>query len=94
MHLAFHVVIRHGRDMRMTRIHNGEDEAAARARYQAAVNQAVGKVGTRVQLRDRFGRVIADYLSTTYADDTTKPDQRQTERRTEPRRTPDRRTKR
>lgn len=92
---AFHVVIRAGRDVRMSVVHNSTDEAAARAAYQVHVNKATGwQPGARVELRDRLGLVLASYLSTARDDDT--PDRRrQTDRRDGPRPQPgDRRTRR
>lgn len=91
---AFHVVIRSGRDVRMTTVHNSTDEAEARAAYQVHVNQATAwPAGGKVELRDRVGRVLAAYLSTARETDT--PDRRrQTDRRDGPRPQPDRRTRR
>jgi hypothetical protein len=72
---AFHVVIRSGRDVRMTTVHNSTDEAEARAAYQVHVNQATAwPAGGKVELRDRVGRVMAAYLSTARETDT--PDRR------------------
>lgn len=78
--LAFHVVIRAGRDVRMVTVHNSADEAEARAAYQAHVNRATGwPPGGKVELRDRVGRVLACYLSTARDDDT--PDRRRQDNR-------------
>lgn len=89
---AFHIVMRAGRDVRMATVFNSTDETAAREAYQARVNAATAwPPGGKVELRDRFGRVLAAYLSTAREEHTPPDRRRQADRRGEPRPQPNRR---